>query len=364
MAFRSTRQAPGGVARHPLRERSESPSAATRMRRPASSRPSIRWTCRRGDPAAVASGPRLAAGRGRRHPLHAGGGRRSSGASCSPSCAPARTRRRSPSAQSARFQGPGLRSIDRETGRHRGVAARGDPGRAPGLLRPLVPARKRAFSSSSATPIRTRCSKAAEAAFGELDRARGPPGTRGAAGRVRPSAAWTRFTQCDPGPAARRERLPDRPARRTARPRASSGCAARPFRRSGSTILADRAAQPTAQAGFAAAGRGAGRSTADLPDARIACLIAVPNRGQMAGRRSPKPRPSCAASPRPGRPPLEVETAAEQLRSRLRARRLPERHPRHPRSRRSRSSRRSWPGRPFQDPERGDAGLRPARGRD
>ena len=183
--------------------------------------------------------------------------------------------------------------------------------------------------------------------FGELDRAR----TGRDARRRPPRCAERGLDALHPVPArsalaesACRLAPPDGP--RDPEPRADA--ARDPF-----ADLDDdprRAARPAGRPGRASPLLGAAPSVnRDLPDALIACLIVVPNQGKWR-EASPKPRPSFAASPRPGRPPLEVETVTEELRSRLRGARLPERHPRHPRPR-DQIVEAELDGRVFHDPE-------------
>ena len=132
--------------------------------------------------------------------------------------------------ETARFQAPGPSLVRPRDGRHRSLAPGGDRGRAPGLLRPLVPARQRGAGDRRRRRARGRCSRRrkrrSEAGPGAARRAPAPRRRRC------PSAAST------PSPeravaAARRERLPDRAAGRAARTRASSGCAGKRSRRSG-----------------------------------------------------------------------------------------------------------------------------------
>jgi zinc protease len=82
------------------------------------------------------------------------------------------------------------------------------------------------------------------------------------------------------------------------------------------TILTERASQGTAKAGstLLAAGPFVNRS---LPDARIACLVAIPNQGKWREGLA-EAQAELRRFAQSGPTPLEVETAAEQLRSRLR----------------------------------------------
>jgi zinc protease len=83
------------------------------------------------------------------------------------------------------------------------------------------------------------------------------------------------------------------------------------------TILTDRATQATTKAGSALLGT-APMVNRSLPDARIACLIAVPNQGKWREGLA-EAQAELRRFAETGPTALEVETAAEQLRSRLRA---------------------------------------------
>jgi zinc protease len=215
--------------------------------------------------------------------------------------------------EAARFQAPGLRSVARDIG---GTEA---------SVRAATPAALQAFYDRWYRPDNAvlviagdsdpdTLLKAAEAAFGSWT-GRGAPGIR-----AKPSALAQRgldgFTRSGPS-----------------LPLAESACRVAPLdgprdsslerlRREALsqiwvTILTDRATQATARAGSALLGT-APMVNRSLPDARITCLIAVPNLGkwreglaqaQAELRRFAETGPTL----------LEVETAAEQLRSRLRA---------------------------------------------
>jgi zinc protease len=83
------------------------------------------------------------------------------------------------------------------------------------------------------------------------------------------------------------------------------------------TILTDRATQATMKSGSALLGA-APMVNRSLPDARIACLIAVPNLGKWREGLA-QAQAELRRFAETGPTPVEVETAAEQLRSRLRA---------------------------------------------
>ncbi|HYI39068.1 MAG TPA: insulinase family protein [Allosphingosinicella sp.] len=215
--------------------------------------------------------------------------------------------------EAARFQAPGLRSVARDVG---GTEA---------SVRAATPAALQAFYDRWYRPDNAvlviagdadpdAMLKAAEAAFASWT-GRGAPGTR-----AKPAAPAQRgldsFTRKGPS-----------------LPLAGSACRVAPLDgpRDASlermrretlsqiwvTILTDRAARTSAKAGSALLGT-APMVNRSLPDARIACLIAVPNLGkwreglaqaQAELRRFAETGPTSA----------EVEGAAEQLRSRLRA---------------------------------------------
>lgn len=215
--------------------------------------------------------------------------------------------------EAARFQAPGLRSLARDVG---GTEA---------SVRAATPAALQAFYDRWYRPDNAvlviagdadpdAMLKAAEAAFASWT-GRGAPGTR-----AKPTPLAQRgldsFTRSGPS-----------------LPLAGSACRVAPLDgpRDSSlermrretlsqiwvTILTDRATQATAKAGSALLGT-APMVNRGLPDARIACMIAVPNLGkwreglaqaQAELRRFAETAPTA----------LEVEGAAEQLRSRLRA---------------------------------------------
>jgi zinc protease len=215
--------------------------------------------------------------------------------------------------EAARFQAPELRSIGRDVG---GTEA---------SVRAAAPAALQAFydrwyrpenavlviagDSDPATLL-----KAAEAAFGSWA-GRGAPGTR-----ARPPALAQRGLDAFTRNGA-------------SLPLAESACRVAPLdgprdsslermRREALsqiwvTILTDRASQATTRTGSALLGT-APLVNRSLPDARIACLIAVPNQGKWREGLA-EAQAELRRFAETGPTPLEVETAAEQLRSRLRA---------------------------------------------
>jgi zinc protease len=214
--------------------------------------------------------------------------------------------------EAARFQGPELRSLARDTG---GTEA---------SIRAATPAALQAFYDRWYRPENAVLViagdadpavllKAAEAAFGSWK-------GRGAAGvRAKPATLSKRgldaFTRSGPS-----------------LPLAGSACRVSPLDgpRDSSlermrrdtlsqiwvTILTDRATQATAKAGSALLGTAPMVNT--LPDARSACLILVPNQGKWREGLA-EAQAELRRFAETGPTPLEVESAAEQLRSRLRA---------------------------------------------
>jgi len=214
--------------------------------------------------------------------------------------------------EAARFQAPELRSIGREVG---GTEA---------SVRAATPAALQAFYDRWYRPDNAvlvivgdsdadAMLKSAEAAFGSWT-GRGAPGNR-----AKPATLAQRgldsFSRNGPS-----------------LPLAESACRVAPLdgprdaslermRREALsqiwvTILSDRATQATTRPGSALLGA-APIVNRSLPDARIACLIAVPNQGKWReglAEAQAELRRFAEAGPTP----LEVETAAEQLRSRLR----------------------------------------------
>jgi zinc protease len=83
------------------------------------------------------------------------------------------------------------------------------------------------------------------------------------------------------------------------------------------TILTDRSSQATTKTGSSLLGA-APMVNRSLPDARVACLIAVPNQGKWREGLA-EAQAELRRFAETGPTALEVETAAEQLRSRLRA---------------------------------------------
>lgn len=213
----------------------------------------------------------------------------------------------------ARFQAPGLRSMARDVG---GTEA---------SIRAATPAALQAFYDRWYRPDNAvlviagdadpdSMLKAAEAAFASWT-GRGAPGVR-----AKPVALAQRgldsFTRSGPS-----------------LPLAGSACRVAPLDGplDGSlermrrdvlsqiwvTILTDRATQATMKSGSALLGT-APMVNRSLPDARIACLVAVPNLGKWReglAQAQAELRRFAGTGPTPA----EVEAAAEQLRSRLRA---------------------------------------------
>ena len=215
--------------------------------------------------------------------------------------------------EAARFQAPGLRSLARDVG---GTEA---------SVRAATPAALQAFYDRWYRPENAvlviagdadpdALLKAAETAFAGW-RARGAPGNRA---KPQPLAqrGLDSFTRSGPS-----------------LPLAGSACRVAPLDGSRDsslermrrdtlsqiwvTILTDRAAQATAKSGSALLGT-APMVNRSLPDARISCLIAVPNLGKWREGLA-QAQAELRRFAETGPTPLEVETAAEQLRSRLRA---------------------------------------------
>lgn len=215
--------------------------------------------------------------------------------------------------EAARFQAPELRSIARDVG---GTEA---------TVRAATPAALQAFYDRWYRPDNAvlvivgdadanTLLKSAEAAFGSWT-GRGAPGTR-----AKPAALAQRgldaFTRSGPS-----------------LPLAESACRVAPLdgprdsslerMRSETlsqiwvTILTDRASQATTNAGSALLGT-APMVNRSLPDARIACLIVVPTQGKWREGLA-EAQAELRRFAETGPTSLEVETAAEQLRSRLRA---------------------------------------------
>ncbi|HLL31104.1 MAG TPA: insulinase family protein [Allosphingosinicella sp.] len=215
--------------------------------------------------------------------------------------------------EAARFQAPELRSMARDIG---GTEA---------SVRAATPAALQAFYDRWYRPDNAllvivgdadpdALLKAAEAAFGSWT-GRGAPGAR-----ARPAELARRgldaFTKSDPS-----------------LPLAGSACRIAPLDgpRDSSlermrreilsqiwvTIFTDRAARATTKAGSALLGT-APMVNRSLPDARVSCLIAVPNQGKWREGLA-EAQAELRRFAETGPTPLEVENAAEQLRSRLRA---------------------------------------------
>jgi zinc protease len=215
--------------------------------------------------------------------------------------------------EAARFQAPELRSIAREVG---GTEA---------SVRAATPAALQAFYDRWYRPENAVLViagdadpdvllTAAEAAFGSWT-GRGAPGTRAKPATLAPRGLDS-FTRSGPS-----------------LPLAASACRVAPLdgprdsslermRREALsqiwvTILTDRAARATAKAGSALLGT-APMVNRGLPDARISCMIAVPNLGKWREGLA-QAQAELRRFAETGPTPLEVDAAAEQLRSRLRA---------------------------------------------
>lgn len=215
--------------------------------------------------------------------------------------------------EAVRFQAPELRSTAHETG---GTEA---------SIRAAAPAALQAFYDRWYRPDNALLVlagdadpeillKAAEAAFGSWT-GRGPAGARA---KPAPLAerGFDTFTKSGPS-------LPlVANACRVAPPGGPRDSSLERMRREALsqiwvTILTDRANQAATRSGSALLGSAPMVETG-LPDARIACLLAMPNQGKWReglAEAQAELRRFAEAGPTP----LEVETAAEQLRSRLRA---------------------------------------------
>jgi zinc protease len=214
--------------------------------------------------------------------------------------------------EAARFQAPELRSITRDTG---GTEA---------SVRAATPAALQAFYDRWYRPDNSvlvivgdgdsdALLKAAEAAFGSWA-GRGAPGSR-AKPAVLPQRGLDSFSRSGPS-----------------LPLAESACRVAPLdgprdfslermrRETLSqiwvTILGDRAIQATTKAGSALLGA-APLVNRSLPDARVACLIAVPNQGKWREGLA-EAQAELRRFAETGPTAVEVQTAAEQLRSRIR----------------------------------------------
>lgn len=215
--------------------------------------------------------------------------------------------------EAARFQAPGLRSVAREVG---GTEA---------SVRAATPAALQAFYDRWYRPDNAilviagdgdpdAMLKTAEAAFASWT-GRGAPGTR-----AKPVALSQRgleaFTRSGPSlplaESACRVAAPDGP-----RDSSLERMRRETLSQIWVTILTDRATQATTRSGSALLGT-APMVNRSLPDARIACLIAVPNLGKWREGLA-QAQAELRRFAETGPTPLEVEGAAEQLRSRLRA---------------------------------------------
>src|SRR5688500_7432088 len=215
--------------------------------------------------------------------------------------------------EAARFQAPGLRSFARDVG---GTEA---------SVRAATPAALQAFYDRWYRPGNAVLVivgdaepdvllKAAEAAFASWA-GRGAPGTRArpAALVERGLAALTRSGPSLPlaGSACRVAPLDGPPGFSLERMRRDT------LSQIWGEIFTARTAQATAKGGSALLGA-MPMVNRGLPDARIACLIAVPNQGKWREGLA-EAQAELRRFAETGPTPLEVETAAEQIRSRLRA---------------------------------------------
>ncbi|HEU0133581.1 MAG TPA: insulinase family protein, partial [Allosphingosinicella sp.] len=214
--------------------------------------------------------------------------------------------------EAAQFQAPGIRSIAREVG---GTEA---------SVRGATPAGLQAFYDRWYRPENAALVivgdadpdvllKAAESAFGSWT-GRGAPGSRAKPATIaqRGLEAFTRSgdslplaaSACRVGPLdGPRDASLERMRRET-------------LSQLWVTILTERAEQASQKPGSTLLGAGP-FANRGLPDARMACLIAVPNQGKWReglAEAQAELRRFAEAGPTP----LEVKTAAEQLRSRLR----------------------------------------------
>ncbi|HET9640662.1 MAG TPA: insulinase family protein [Allosphingosinicella sp.] len=215
--------------------------------------------------------------------------------------------------ETARFQAPGLRSITRDVG---GTEA---------SLRSATPAGLQAYYDRWYRPENAvlvivgdadpdALLEVAEKSFGSW-RGRGAPGNRAVPAAL-PERGLDAFTASDPslpltGTACRVAPL-DGPRD------ASFGRMRREaLSQIWVTILTERASQAAARSGSTLLGA-APIVNRGLPDARMACLIAVPNQGKWREGLA-EAQAELRRFAQTGPTALEVKTAAEQLRSRLRA---------------------------------------------
>ncbi|HEX8468181.1 MAG TPA: insulinase family protein [Allosphingosinicella sp.] len=214
--------------------------------------------------------------------------------------------------EAARFQAPGLRSVARDVGGTEASVRAATPGALQAFYdRWYRPDNAVLVIAGDSDP--DALLKAAQAAFGSWT-GRGAPGTRAKPVPL-PRSGLDSFTRSGPS-----------------LPLAESACRVAPLDgpRDGSleqmrretlsqiwvTILTDRATRATAKAGSALLGT-APMVNRSLPDARISCLIAVPNLGKWREGLA-QAQAELRRFAETGPTPLEVEAAAEQLRSRLR----------------------------------------------
>ena len=214
--------------------------------------------------------------------------------------------------ETAQFQAPGLRSFNRESGgTEASVKAAGAAGLQAFYDRWYRPANAVLVIVGDAEPAALL--KAAEAAFGSWT-GRGAPGTRAAPAAL-PERGLDAFTQTGAA-------LPlAQSACRIAPPDGSPEGSFERMRRETLSqiwvsILTERASKAAATPGSALLGA-APVVNPGLPDARVACLIVVPNQGKWREGLA-EAQAELRRFAENGPTPLEVETAAEQIRSRLR----------------------------------------------
>ncbi|HEX9946528.1 MAG TPA: insulinase family protein [Allosphingosinicella sp.] len=214
--------------------------------------------------------------------------------------------------ETAKFQAPELRSMTRDAG---GTEA---------SLRAATPAGLEAFYDRWYRPENAvlvivgdadtdALLKAAEAAFGTW-KGKGAAGIRAAAAALAPRGLDA-FTRNDPAvplvgtacriapPDGRRDSSLERMRRDT-------------LSQIWETILTGRTTLATAKAGSTLLGAGPMVSRS-LPEARVTCLVAMPNQGKWREGLA-EAQAELRRFAETGPTPVEVETAAEQLRSRLR----------------------------------------------
>jgi zinc protease len=214
--------------------------------------------------------------------------------------------------ETAQFQAPELRSLTR------------DPGGTEASLRAATPAGLQAFYDRWYRPDNAvlvivgdadtdALLKAAEASFGSW-RAKGPAGARQALPTLAPRGldAFTRSDPSVPVVATACRIAPLDGPRDLSLERMRRDTLSKVWE----TILTDRTTSATAKAGSTLLGAGpvVNRS---LPEARVTCLVAMPNQGKWREGLA-EAQAELRRFAETGPTPLEVETAAEKLRSKLR----------------------------------------------